>query len=71
MNNSSTITQTQSEDIFLTATTPHDFITLFNIFTSRNITTKYDFTSFVMPYRGSNETQLDISVKIPNFQSIW
>lgn len=57
-------------DIFKNSTLPFDYVGTYKEFNQRNLTTVYNFDKFVMPYKSSRETELDISIIIPSYQEV-
>ena len=57
-------------DIFKNSTAPFDYIGTYKEFNQRNLTTVYNYDKFVMPYKSSRETELDINIDIPSYQEV-
>ena len=57
-------------DIFQNATSPYDFVSMYQEFSQRNLTTSYTYDKLVMPYRSNRETELDVIIQIPSYQQI-
>jgi hypothetical protein len=68
---SSTIAKTlYYRDIFVNATTPVDYMSIYNDYASRNITTPMEYEKVVMPYRTNRETVIELDINIPSFQDV-
>lgn len=57
-------------DIFQNTTSPYDFLSIYKEFTSRNLTTTYEYDKFVQPLRSNRETELEVEITIPSYQTI-
>jgi hypothetical protein len=68
---STTIAKTlHYQDIFVNATSPLDYRSIYKSYTSRNITTPLEYESIVQPYRSNRETLIELDIYIPTTQEI-
>jgi hypothetical protein len=58
------------KDIFQNTTSSFNYISIYKEFSSRNLTTSYNYDKLVMPYRSNRETELDVEIMIPSYQQI-
>jgi hypothetical protein len=58
------------QDIFVNATAPIDFMTVYKDYMSRNITTPIQYEKLVMPYRSHVETVIEVDIAVPAYQEI-
>ena len=59
-----------NSSIFNNNTSPFDFISIYEQFTNRNLSTKFDYDKIIYPYLYTNEVILDITINFPSYENI-
>lgn len=59
---------TLDTSIFNDNTVPKDFMSIYEHFRYKNITTKYDYEKFIYPYKSSDSVSIELFVDIPKLQ---
>ncbi len=56
--------------IFDNNTSPYDFMSIYEKFNNRNLTTKLTYDKYIYPSMYTNEVVLDINVNYPSYQNV-